>query len=400
MELAMAPGGTLGRGDYPDHTYTFLCCDLRTDELLAELPLTDVSYSFELNGIGTLRGTIPYNDETLRLDPETASMPGRTALWVDRDGVIVWGGIIWTRQPTRGGKTIQAAEFMSYYQRRHITETLSTDTSQLSNPAYVPDGQRLYRDQRYQVWSLLVWAAHQPGGYIGVDTSYLSAIAGTTGVDRYATYLSTERPEIYKTIADLAAAENGFDFGIEVGWTPAANNVPPRRFKRAMVWYPRRGRTYRESDLVFSKGGPDGSIISYDWPEDGTALATATHGLGGGTGLSRMAATSRADDMIAAGWPLIETVTTYNDVEELNRLQANTAAELAARQQGLVQPTFEVVADGDPQFGSYQVGDEALFVIEPEPQAPAGREQVLRILRIETTAGTGPERVRLTCTAV
>ena len=64
----------------PEHTYTYLFCDLRTDTLLAELPLADVQYSFELNGIGKLSGTIPYADETLPLDPESASTPGRTAV--------------------------------------------------------------------------------------------------------------------------------------------------------------------------------------------------------------------------------------------------------------------------------------------------------------------------------
>lgn len=403
MPLATSAGllPQLGRADYPDHTYTYLFCDLRTDELLAELPLTGVTYSTELNGVGTLRGTIPYSDETLPLDPETATIPGRTAVYVDRDGVLVWGGIVWTRQPTTGGKTIQASEFLSYYQRRYVTQTLSNDLSNITNTEYVPDGQRIYLDQRYIVWSLLVWANGQPGGNIGIDTVPLSGATGPTGITRQATYWAHERPEIYRAIQELSQAENGFDFGVEIGWTQSANNVPPRRYKRARVWYPRRGRSFEESGLVFSKGGAAGNVLDYDWPEDGTALATATHGLGDGNGPARLTATATASEMLAAGWPLLEAVTTYQGVADPDRLQANTNAELTARSRADVQPTFEVSADADPAFGSYSVGDEALFVIDPEPQgAPAGRSAVLRILSIETTAATGPERVRLTCTAV
>ncbi|MFF8447867.1 hypothetical protein ACF06Q_09220 [Streptomyces leeuwenhoekii] len=386
--------------EQPQHTYTYLFCDLRTDTLLAELPLADVTYSFELNGIGTLRGVIPYNDETLPLDPETASMPARTAVYVDRDGVLVWGGIVWTRAPVAGGKEIQASEFLSYFQRRYIKKTLSNDTSLLTDPRYVDQGgQRIWRDQKYIVWSLLWYAQAEPGGHIGIDIN--SVTGDGHGVERYGTtYFGYERPEIYKAIADLAAADSGFDFGIEVGWTQPANNEPPRRYRRAQAWYPRRGRTAAQSGLVFSKGGPAGSILAYDWPEDGASLVTQMSGLGAGTGEARIVRTATAQDLIDAGWPLLEGVATYDGVYDEAQVQATTAADLRARSQSQVQPTFEVAADADPAFGSYEVGDEALFVIDPEPQSPTGRRGILRIVGIENTASDGPERVRLTCVGV
>ncbi|MFC9465213.1 hypothetical protein [Streptomyces coelicoflavus] len=386
--------------EQPDHTYTFLFCDLRTDTLLAELPLTGVTYGFELNGIGTLRGTIPYNDETLPLDPETASTPARTAVYVDRDGVIVWGGIVWTRQQTSGGKAIQAAEFMSYFQRRYVKKTLSSDLSKIDDDRYVTEGgQRIWQDQKWAVWSLLWYAQAEPGGSIGLDINQLAS--PQTGVSRYGTtYLGYERPEIYKAIADLSAADNGFDFGIQVGWTTAANNEAPRRYRRAIVWYPRRGRTADESGLVFSKGGPAGSILSYDWPEDGASMVTEMTGLGAGEATARIVKTARADDLIASGWPLLEGVATYDDVTDEAQVQGMTNNDLENRSSSAVQPTFTVAADTDPVFGSYEVGDEALFVIDPEPQSPNGRQGVLRIVSIENTAAAGPERVKLTCVGV
>lgn len=383
----------------PEHTYTYLFCDLRTDVLLAELPLSNVTYSFELNGIGTLRGTIPYNDETLPLDPETASTPGRTAVYVDRDGVLVWGGIVWTRDDATGGKQIQAAEFPSYFQHRYVKKTLSTDTSLLLNPAYVDaGGQRLYADQKYIVWSLLRYAHDQPGGNIGINIDELTA--PPHGVTRSATYFGYERPEIYKSISELAAADDGFDFAIEVGWTPAANNQAPRRFRKARTWFPRRGRTAANSGLVFSKGGGYGSILDYDWPENGAELVTEMSGLGAGSGEARIVKTAVAQDLIDSGWPLLEGVATYDGVIDEAQVQGLANADLTARSQYMKQPTFEVSADADPQFGSYSVGDEGLFVIDPEPKSPNGREGVLRIVSIENTSANGPERVRLTCVAV
>ncbi|MBL1107345.1 hypothetical protein JK361_22525 [Streptomyces sp. 5-8] len=389
---------TPGAAPQPQHTYTYLFCDLRTDTLLAELPLADVSYSVELNSIGTLRGTIPYTAETLPLDPETASAPGRTAVYVDRDGVLVWGGIVWTRDRATGGKQIQASEFLSYYQHRYVKKTLATDTSLLTNSAYVDaGGQRLYSDQKFVMWSLLKYAAMQSGGDIGVD---LNPLTGTPhGITRTAAYFGYERPEIYKAIADLSASDDGFDFAIEVGWTPAANNVPPRRFRQARTWFPRRGRTVAESGLVFSKGGGAGSIIDYSWPEDGTSIVTEMSGLGAGSGEARVVKTARSQAMLDAGWPLLEGVAAFDGIVDEAQVQGMTNAELNTRgEQG--QPSFEVAADVDPAFGSYSVGDEALFTIEPEPQSPTGREAVLRIVAIENTASDGPERVRLTCVGV
>lgn len=383
----------------PDHTYTYLFCDLMTDTVLAELPLADVSYSTELNGIGTLRATIPYTDETAPLDPETASQPGRTALYVDRDGVIVWAGIIWTRQPSgKYSKEIQAAEFMSYYQHRYVKTTLSTDSSAVLNPSLVPAGQVLYADQKYIMWSLMTYAHVQAGGNPGISVDGLTA--PPHGITRQATYYGFERPEIYKAISELAAADDGFDFGIDVGWTATTNNNPPKRYRRARTWYPRRGRTADESGLVFVKGGQGASILSYDWPEDGTASATEVSSLGAGTGEAKLSAVVQDTDRLASGWPLLEAVTSYDAVVDQAQLTGLANSELAAREQAQVQPTFEVSADTDPAFGSYSVGDEALFIIDPEPICPAGRSGVLRIVGIENTAAAGPERVRLTCVGV
>lgn len=387
-------------GQQPDHTYTYLFCDLMTDGLLAELPLSGVTYNTELNGIGSLRAFVPYNNETLPLDPENATTPGRTAVYVDRDGVIVWGGILWTRDLAKGGKSIQASEFFSYYQRRYVRTTLSTDSSLLIDSDLVPDGQRLYTEQRYLAWSLLRYAATLTGGDLGLDINNLAGVGGPTGIARSATYYGYERPQIYQAIADLAASDDGFDFGIDVGWNVVANNVAPTRYRRAKLWYPQRGLTAAQSGLVFSKGGPAGNILDFNWPEDGTSLATDTSVLGAGEGEAKLIATTQSADLLASGWPLLEDVQTATDVIDTAQLQGLANASLTAKSKAAVQPWFDVAADGDPAFGSYTVGDSALFAIDPEPRMPYGLEAELRITGIEVTANRGPETVRITCAAV
>jgi hypothetical protein len=395
--LFAQPQGTIP-GSSVKHTYTYLFCDLMTDTLLAELPLSNVEYGTVLNGIGTLTAHVPYAAETLPLDPEAATVPGRTAVYVDRDGVIVWAGILWTRRPNGSGRDIQCAEFPSYYQYRYIKTTLSTEAGQVTDQDFVPDGQRIWHDLKYQVWALLTYAHVQPYGNPGISVDQLTG--AVSGISRSATYKGYERPEIYKTIHDLSQAEDGFDYAIEVGWTTAANNQPPTRYRRWRLWFPRRGRPVTESGLVFAHGGPASSIVDYDWPEPGTELATESTGIGEGDGESTLVRTAQATDMLTSGWPLLEAVTKFDGVTSASSLQALTNADLNARSQAAVQPTFTVEADADPPYGSYQLGDEALFVIDPSVRMPGGKEEVLRIIAIDATPSAGPERVKLTCAAV
>lgn len=379
------------------HTYTYLFCDLVTDTVLAELPLQGVQYETILSGIGTLRAFVPLNDETLPLDPIGSTVGGRTVLYVDRDGVIVWGGIVWTRQLTPGGITIQAAEFLSYYQHRYITETISTNPANVTDTRLIPDGKVIYADQKYVMWSLFQYAGSKTGGNVLVSTDLLAGVAW--GVTRDLTYYGYERPEIYATMQQLSQADDGFDFAVEVGWNPIVNGLPPTRYRRARAWYPQRGRTAADSGLVFSKGGPAASIVSYDWPEDFTAVATQTWAVGDGQGESRLIAGASDGDMLMAGWPLLEAVETYDGVTTAARAQGYANADLNARSGAAVAPVFTVLADTDPQLGSYSVGDSAVFSIAPEPRWPDGMDAELRIIGMQVNAGS-PETVRLTCAGV
>lgn len=379
------------------HTYTYLFCDLATDQVLAELPLQQVQYETVLSGIGTLRAFVPINAETLPLNPIGSTVGGRTVLYVDRDGVIVWSGIVWTRQLATGGITIQAAEFLSYYQHRYITDTISTNSANVSDTRLIPDGRVIYADQKYVMWSLFQYAGSKPGGNILVNTDLL---AGTAyGVTRDLTYYGYERPEIYATMQQLSQSDDGFDFAVECGWNPIVNGLAPTRYRRARAWYPQRGRTAADSGLVFSKGGPAASIVDYDWPEDFTAIATQTWAVGDGQGESRLIAGATDSDLLMAGWPLLEAVQTYDGVTQAARAQGLANANLNARSGAAVAPTFTVLADADPQLGSYSVGDSGLFSIAPEPRWPDGMDVELRILDMQVTASS-PELVRLTCAGV
>ena len=99
-----------------DVKYRYFLTDLVSNSVIAELPFTGVSYQRVLRKAGTFTGNIPLIAATSRLNIYDATMPGRTGVYVMRNDVCVWGGIIWGRKYDQASKTvsIDASEFTSY----------------------------------------------------------------------------------------------------------------------------------------------------------------------------------------------------------------------------------------------------------------------------------------------
>jgi hypothetical protein len=117
--------------------YKYIVCDFVTNEVLAEIPFLDVSYSRALKDAGTFEGSIPImNFEesyagTYNIDLYGATIPGKTTLYVLRNNVCVWGGIIWTRSYNIKDRMLHigASEMTSYLHHRVMWRTRSDDYS-------------------------------------------------------------------------------------------------------------------------------------------------------------------------------------------------------------------------------------------------------------------------------
>lgn len=78
-------------------TYRYLFTNLATQEIIAELPLTGVGFTQQLNQAGTFSGHIllsGLNDNATGVNSSTynvlnATIPAKTDLYVDKDGVLV-----------------------------------------------------------------------------------------------------------------------------------------------------------------------------------------------------------------------------------------------------------------------------------------------------------------------
>lgn len=105
--------------------YRYFTTDLVSNTLIAEIPFTGVSYERAIKGAGKFSGKVPVIDRTTAFNIYDATMPGKTGLYITRNGECVWGGIIWGRNYNLVSQEldIDGAEFTSYFHHRRIWKT-------------------------------------------------------------------------------------------------------------------------------------------------------------------------------------------------------------------------------------------------------------------------------------
>jgi len=362
-------------------TYRYLFADLLTNQILAELPLTGVTFSNVLNSSGSFSGHLLLSDlSESGYDLVNTTIPGRTAIYVDRNGVLVWGGILWTRQYDSTSQTLTfgAREFESYFERRIINELL--------------DYQNI--DQLTIVRNLMTEAQAYPNGNIGVIVG-----TETSGVLVSRTYYAYEYKKFFDAFKDLSNAGStfGFDFNIDVQYDTSNNPI-----KLLRLDYPHRGKIYSASDpsaLVFDFPS---NLIHYQWPENGAAMANTIYAIGPGSNEGKLLAFSQNTSQLSAGYPFLEDTVTYNDIYDGTLLANLAAGEVQAKLNPVVTAQISLPAYVDPVLGSYKTGDQILIRITddrfPAPSAGGfGLTTVKRITAINVQTGeSGPETVTLT----
>ena len=357
--------------------YRYLFADLLTNNIIAELPITNVNFTQQLNAAGTLTGDLLLSGvSAAKLNVLASTIPGRNAIYVDRAGVLVWGGIIWNREWDTASQHLKvtAREFESYFERRRIT------TSQSYQGV----------DQLTVVQSLVNAAQAVPYGNIGVVVP-----TNTSGVTVNQIYYNYELKTYFSAISDLAKATNGFDFNIKVAYDGGGNLT-----KTLQLGYPRLGNAYSSTSTtvpVFQL--PAGNIVQYNYKEDGTKAANTVYLTGAGSNEAKLIATGTDATKTAAGWALLEDSMNYSNITDSTLL-----GNMATGQVSVVSyppQTIQIVAPPyiDPVYGSYSLGDQARVIVTDDFY-PSGFDGNFRIIGLNVSPGENnqPERVTLTLT--
>jgi len=358
--------------------YRYLLADVLTNQILAELSLTNVNFTQQLNTAGTFTGDLLLSGvNSAALNVLNSTIPGRCAVYVDRNGTLVWGGIIWNREWDTATQILKftAREFESYFERRRITSTLSfTNTDQLSI-----------------VQQLVEAAQSVPYGNIGVQVP-LTTSGVLIGSQIYYNY---ELKSYFSAISDLAKSNTGFDFNIQVAYDGGGNPV-----KTLQLGYPRLGNTYSATSAtvpVFTL--PAGNIIQYNYKEDGSKAVNSMYATGAGSNEGKLIANYQDSTKTSTGWPLLEDVVNYSNITDSTWLLGLATGQTLAA--SYPPQTVQVVAPPylDPVYGTYHLGDQARLVIT-DNFYPTEFDGNYRIIGISVTPGenNAGERATLTMT--
>jgi hypothetical protein len=313
-----------------------MTADLRTGKLLEEVPLGGVSFSKRLNDAGTLTGAFEYDLRLASLLKPT-TLPGRTALYAFRDHQAVWGGIIWQRTIDHETSTcsLQCADFWTYFDHRRLLGALTFNGL----------------DQNAIARALVADAQAATGGSIGVT---LPENASGVALDR--DYKPWNYPTYASLLQDLSALEDGPDIRFDVTGTD------PDVTRQLLVGTPRLGRSLDLSGIILDYGVEGAALNRLTEVEDGSVTETTHIALGPGSEASQFVGTASRADLIAAGWPLLEGLTSRSD-ESIgqNTIDAYAAADLAAA--GGLKVTLTGTST-KLEVGTFEPGDEARIDID------------------------------------
>jgi len=368
-------------------SYRYLFADLVTNQVLAELPLTGVSFGQQLNAAGTMTAHLLISGvNTAGLNVLNATIPGRTAVYIDRNGQLVWGGVLWQREYTSNDQVIKltAREFLSYFERRRITTGSGTAYGALAYTGI---------DQLQIAQALISNAQGAASGNIGLLYNQDPGSTNVSGITLSRVYYNYEVKTVFNAISDLSKQVNGFDFEISVYYDGGGN--PAKSFN---TYYPRSGDTYNSTDpnaFVFELGG---NIAEYDYLEDGSKAINQIYALGAGSNEGKLISIYADSTKLSAGWGLLEDQANYSDITDPTVLSGLATGQVKAVSYPPI--TLKIVAPPyvNPTFGSYEVGDEVRVRIK-DSFFPNGYDAIFRIIGLTVVPGEdGPERITLTVT--
>src|SRR5262245_2141469 len=250
--------------------------ELKTGQVIVEIPLISVSMTKELNTDGELRATI-HLDQTgySNEDIKSATIPGRSYVVVERDNSPVWAGIVWTSTYQSQSKSLQlyCKSFEAYLDCRFIRQDL------------------LYNNIDQGTIFLSLWNNLQSLSHsnllVNVPSSFITSVTKTLDVK------ASDFKSYMDAVNALANGEDGFDWTIDVSKT---GGVYVRTLR---VGYPTLGSAISADSITFDYPG---NILNY-WSTDSISdSATNVFTIGAGEGTSMLVQEREQIDLLNSGW--------------------------------------------------------------------------------------------------
>ncbi|MEW2068644.1 hypothetical protein [Streptomyces sp. NPDC007346] len=296
------------------------------------LPVQGLEYGDELNGPGSLTGSL---SPRLVSQSPTLLDPGTTLIYVESDGYLRWGGLIWDVRPQGDTFTIEAAGWSSYLMKRHDNDGQCGGRG----PWTHADRCQVIRD----VWA---YAQSVADGNLGVvvDSTTSTSTIGTPAERFNSNWWDGKA--LGDIVDELVSAEASPDYSCATTWN-SGKTAPVRRIR---LGWPRLGA--RRTDITFSTGV--NIIQDPEVPFSGDDYAQVVIGLGDGDGSARR----RQVSAVRNGRLRLEHVQDFPQVKGNDTLAKLAAAEQSRRMVLGSVDQITIRNTSSAPFGSWQVGDD------------------------------------------
>lgn len=372
-------------------SYRYLVTDLLTTTIIAELPLTNVTWGQALNEAGQFSGEMLLSDSRIvsylgtgATNPiEACTVPGKTGLYVERNGQLIWGGIIWSREYDSGSQKLRLGgkEFDSYFGKRCITSDEVFDEG---------------TDQFTVVKRLVDVVQSVPRGNIGINTSLVGTCG--QGLADILPILEYEHRNLLDVIVDLSkqGPPFGFDFHVDVAYDIFGNPTQNLR-----LFYPHKSSNYDPESATYPMLEFPGTALSYAFPEDGSSIANIVYAFGPGTNEGQYISIAYGNN---DGFPVLEDVITYSQIPDPRIVDRLAQSEARVRVVPVTtmsmvwspQPTsmsssvdasfLAPVHASGPNFDEFTIGDQFRIRIT-DARFPSGVELSRRLANFDVQVG-------------
>lgn len=306
-------------------------------------PIQTMSYTKVLNSAGTLECTIP-------LQTTATFGAGSHSVWVLRNGVSVWSGIIMVTTPNVTDKTITigAVGWESYLYRRVLNKTV----------------EYFIQDQTSQIANDLIEYAFDLSGESGLPTRinpYPTVNTPASGrIQTLDTIYFFEKRIVGQVLDTVAGVVDGFDYGMLDRWD-AGTDEPELEFR---TWYPRRGVRLTNRWAYFGNNEAGSNMVPESAAIDASSLSFRVHGAGRGDGYLTPT-TVKADFVTGAIYPYYESVATWGDIG-----LASAISDLTSEELNRVKTPYRVISVAlrpdteDAVPGAFDPGDSVMIYID------------------------------------
>lgn len=330
-------------------------CDTVSGDVRSVLPVSAFSWGRLLNGGASGSATVQLRDPVVSaLAVRSLTVPVSNTLVLERDGVVLFAGLIWSRgySHATGELTLDLQDLWSVWSRRLAGDASASVMADVN----------------------LVYSALSPAtiakrviteGITGpadsnrpLPITFPADVAGSMSRTYYGYHFAT----VAEVLDDLMNEDNGPDIDFLPRWVSGKLN-----------WLMRAG----------TEGTPKLSSGSWDWnlsaPDAGPTRLTlvedaaklTTNAVSLGEGMERKMLT-RSNRIINPIYPSLQMVTAHKTESNTTRLTARANSDLKTYGKPTEQWAFDIMASGTPSVADLQLGGTVRVFSKGDPWVPDG----------------------------